>query len=109
MSKRRPGRKISGGTRIMLDTDGVAGVPLQNGETRTNAMGVAVLPTFNSYYRTDVQIDLNRLPDDMDASKSVTETTLTEGAIGYRKPTVIQGKKALVSQERDDCRLRSLR
>jgi outer membrane usher protein PapC len=45
----------------------------------------------------------------MDASKSVTEATLTEGAIGYRKPTVIQGKKALISQERDDCRLRSLR
>lgn len=86
----------------MLDTDGVAGVPLQNGETRTNAMGVAVLPTFNSYYRTDVQIDLNRLPDDMDASKSVTEATLTEGAIGYRKLTVIQGKKAMVTLKLPD-------
>lgn len=93
---------LNGGTRIMLDTDGVAGVPLQNGETRTNAMGVAVLPTFNSYNRTDVQIDLNRLPDDMDASKSVTEATLTEGAIGYRKLTVIQGKKALVTLKLPD-------
>lgn len=88
---------LNGGTRIMLDTDGVAGVPLQNGEARTNAMGVAVLPAFNSYARTDVQIDLNRLPDDMDANKSVTEANLTEGAIGYRKLTVIQGKKALVT------------
>lgn len=92
----------NGGTRIMLDTDGVAGVPLQNGETRTNAMGVAVLPAFTSYARTDVQIDLNRLPDDMDASKSVTDATLTEGAIGYRKLTVIQGSKALVTLKLED-------
>ncbi|WP_080963055.1 fimbria/pilus outer membrane usher protein [Pseudomonas fluorescens] len=88
---------FNGGTRIMLDTEGVAGVPLQNGQVRTNTMGIAVLPAYTSYARTDVRIDVNRMADDMEASKSVTEATLTEGAIGYRRLTVIQGAKALVT------------
>lgn len=88
---------FNGGTRIMLDTNGVEGVPLRNGQVQTNAMGVAVVPAYTSYSRTDVSIDVNKLADDMEASKSVTEATLTEGAIGYRRLTVIQGAKALVT------------
>ncbi|MBX7278562.1 fimbria/pilus outer membrane usher protein [Pseudomonas sp. ERGC3:05] len=58
---------------------------------------MAVVPAHTSYSRTDVSIDVNKLADDMEASKSVTEATLTEGAIGYRRLTVIQGSKALVT------------
>ncbi|MCE4057183.1 fimbria/pilus outer membrane usher protein [Pseudomonas sp. Au-Pse12] len=93
---------FNGASRIMLDTDGIADVPLQNGSTYTNAMGIAVLPVVNDYYRTDVRIDMNKLADDMEARKSVTEATLTEGAIGYRKLSVIQGAKAVVTMKMPD-------
>ena len=93
---------FSGGTRIMVDTDGVADVPLQNSSARTNTMGIAVLPAVNDYYRTDVRIDVNTLADDMEAVKSVTEATLTEGAIGYRKLSVIQGSKAMITLKMPD-------
>lgn len=85
-----------GGSRILVDTEGVAGVPLQNGEARSNAMGVAVVPVTNNYYRTDVRVDVNALSDDIEALKSVTEASLTEGAIGYRKLSIVQGSKAMV-------------
>ncbi|WP_375741085.1 fimbria/pilus outer membrane usher protein [Pseudomonas boanensis] len=88
---------FDGGTRFMVDTDGVSGVPLQDGLARTNRLGIAVIPSANDYYRTDVRIDVNKLADDMEASKSVTEATLTEGAIGYRRLSVVQGSKALVT------------
>ncbi|MDN6088794.1 MAG: PapC/FimD family outer membrane usher protein, partial [Enterobacterales bacterium] len=40
-------------------------------------------------------IDLTKMADDVDSSRSVVDSALTDGAIGYRKFGVIKGAKAL--------------
>ncbi|QGH61592.1 outer membrane usher protein [Serratia proteamaculans] len=86
-----------GGTRMMVDTDGVSGVPVRGygGVTYTNRFGKAVIGDVNSYYRNSLDVDLNKLPDTVEATRSVVQGTLTEGAIGYRKFGVIAGNKAM--------------
>jgi outer membrane usher protein FimD/PapC len=86
-----------GGTRMMLDTDGVAGIPIRGygATTESNRFGKAVVSDVSSYYRNRVSIDLNKLPDNAEATRSVVQATLTEGAIGYRKFEVIAGEKAM--------------
>jgi len=86
-----------GGTRILLDTGGVAGIPIQGygATTLSNYFGKAAVSDVGSYHRNRVSIDLNTLPDDAEAMNSVVQLTLTEGAIGYRKFDVISGAKAM--------------
>lgn len=86
-----------GGTRMLLDTDGVSDIPLKGfgANTMTNHYGKAVVADVNSYYRNKVSIDLDSLPDNADSMHSVVQATLTEGAIGYRKFDVISGEKAM--------------
>ncbi|MGJ3356038.1 outer membrane usher protein, partial [Providencia sp. Je.9.19] len=86
-----------GGTRILVDTMGVADVPVRGyGETSpTNRWGKAVVSDVNSYYRSKASIDLNKLNDRTEASKSVVQATLTEGAIGYRQFDVVSGSKGM--------------
>ncbi|MBS0976254.1 fimbria/pilus outer membrane usher protein, partial [Serratia rubidaea] len=86
-----------GGTRLLLDTDGVADVPVRGyGSTvATNRFGQAVVTDVNSYYRNKASIDLNALGDKVEATRSVVQATLTEGAIGYRRFAVIAGEKAM--------------
>lgn len=86
-----------GGTRMLIDTNGVADVPVRGyGRTsRTNAWGKAVIGDVNSYYRNKASIDLNDLGDNAEATQSVVQATLTEGAIGYRQFDVIAGQKAM--------------
>ncbi|MFJ3458583.1 outer membrane usher protein [Scandinavium goeteborgense] len=86
-----------GETRLMVDTDGVEGVPIQGAgsPTHTNHFGKAVISGINNYYRTDASINVAELPDDVEAIKSVTQATLTEGAIGYRKFDVLAGEKMM--------------
>lgn len=88
---------IQGGTRMLVDTNGVAGVPVRGyGRiSHTNNWGKAVISDVNSYYRNKASIDLNQLGDKAEATKSVVQATLTEGAIGYRKFDVIAGEKAM--------------
>lgn len=88
---------MMGGTRLLLDTEGVAAVPVRGygAASKTNAWGKAVVVDVNSYYRNKASIDLNMLGDNAEATKSVVEATLTEGAIGYRKFGVIAGEKAM--------------
>ncbi|SDU99587.1 outer membrane usher protein [Pseudomonas mucidolens] len=89
---------IMGGTRLLVDTQGVANVPVRgNGAvTRTNRFGKAVITDVNSYYRNQANIVLDSLSDEVEATQSVTQATLTEGAIGYRRFDVISGHKAMV-------------
>ncbi|VTR59932.1 Outer membrane usher protein papC precursor [Serratia fonticola] len=54
-----------------------------------------VISDVNSYYRNNASIDLNQLGDSAEATKSVVQATLTEGAIGYRQFDVIAGEKAM--------------
>lgn len=75
----------------MVDSDGVAGVPVEGGRIHTNAIGIGVLADMSSYYRTSTRIDVNQLDDDVEASKPVVESSLTEGAIGYRKFGLLKG------------------
>lgn len=86
-----------GGTRLLVDTDGVPGVPVKGygPSTRSNMFGKVVLSDVNSYYRNRASIDLTALDDDVEVTQSVAQSTLTEGAIGYRKFSVIQGSKAM--------------
>ncbi|EFB5742655.1 TPA: outer membrane usher protein [Escherichia coli] len=46
-------------------------------------------------YDNRADIDLNKLPENAEATQSVVQATLTEGAIGYRKFAVISGQKAM--------------
>ncbi len=54
-----------GGTRLLIDADGVAGVPVEgNGAAvYTNMFGKAVVADVNNYYRNQAYIDLNNLPE----------------------------------------------
>lgn len=87
----------AGGARMLVDTDGVSGVPVRGagGIVRTNAFGKAVVSDISSYYRNSVNVDLDALPDNMDATRSVVQGTLTEGAIGYRQFGILAGEKAM--------------
>ncbi|WP_082428160.1 outer membrane usher protein [Pseudomonas endophytica] len=86
-----------GGTRLMVDTLGVPKVPVRGygNSTRTNTYGKAVISDVSSYYRTAASVDLENLPSNVEATQSVTQLTLTEGAIGYRTLEVIAGEKAM--------------
>ncbi|HDL7749473.1 TPA: outer membrane usher protein [Yersinia enterocolitica] len=88
---------MMGGTRMLVDTNGVSGVPVggYGSSSRTNMFGKAVVSDVNSYYRNQASIDLNKLSDKVEATKSVVQATLTEGAIGYRKFGVMAGEKAM--------------
>ncbi len=84
---------MNGGTRLLVDTDGVGGVPVDGGRVSTNRWGIGVVTDVSSYYRNTTSVDLNRLPDDMEATRSVVESALTEGAIGYREFEVLKGSR----------------
>ena len=88
---------LPGGTRMLIDTQGVPDVPVRGygSTTNTNAWGKAVIGDVNSYYRNKASIDVNKLGDNAEATKSVVQATLTEGAIGYRQFDVIAGGKAM--------------
>ncbi|EOV8484586.1 outer membrane usher protein [Klebsiella aerogenes] len=88
---------LAGGTRLLLDTNGVENVPVHGyGSTsRTNIWGKAVIGDVSSYHPNKASIDLNQLDDNAEAVKSVVQATLTEGAIGYRQFEVISGEKAM--------------
>lgn len=84
---------VNGGTRLLVDTDGVSDVPVDGGRVFTNFWGLGVVTDVSSYYRNTTTVDLNNLPDDMEATRSVVESVLTEGAIGYRKFEVLKGAR----------------
>ncbi|MEY1577951.1 outer membrane usher protein [Providencia manganoxydans] len=86
-----------GGTRLLLDTEGVGGVPIKGigAPVTSNLFGKAVVGDLGSYYRNNVRIDLNNLPNNVDAEQSVVQATMTEGAVGYRRFNVISGEKMM--------------
>ena len=76
---------------MMIDADGVSGIEVNSTRTRTNAFGIAVVPSLTSYTTSTVRINSNTLPDGVDIENSVIRTTLTEGAIGYSKLNATSG------------------
>lgn len=87
---------MNGGTRLLIDTDGVEGVPVDGGRVFTNRWGIGVVTDVSSYYRNVTSVDLNKLPEDMEATRSVVESVMTEGAIGYRQFEVLKGNRLFV-------------
>ncbi len=87
---------MNGGTRMLISTDGIGGVPVDGGRVFTNLWGTGVVTDISSYYRNTVSVDINNLPEDMEARQSVVESALTEGAIGYRKFEVLKGARLFV-------------
>ncbi|HEY3985078.1 fimbria/pilus outer membrane usher protein [Cedecea sp.] len=82
-----------GSTRVMIDTDGIADVPLGKNLV-TNGMGIAVQAGVTSYSRVRSEVDVTRLPEDIEVIGSpVAEQVLTNGAIGFKKINVIKGLK----------------
>ncbi|MFW0880078.1 outer membrane usher protein [Cronobacter dublinensis] len=88
---------VMGGTRVLLDTGDAADIPVQGygNATTTNHFGKAVVTEVSDYSKNSLNIDINKLPENAEASASVVQATLTEGAIGYRKFNVISGLKAM--------------
>lgn len=88
-----------GSTRLMLDTGGVADVPVEGngGNLHSNHFGKVVVADMNSYWRSRAGVDVNSLGDNVDVSHPLTQLTLTEGAIGYRKLDVISGRKMMAN------------
>lgn len=84
---------MNGGTRLLVDTDGVGGVPIDGGRVFTNRWGIGVVTDVSSYYRNTTSVDMSKLPEDMEATRSVVESVLTEGAIGYREFKVLRGRR----------------
>ncbi len=86
-----------GGTRLLLDTDGVANIPVRanGGIVYSNSRGKLVISDISSYYRNQVGIDINKLPENAEVTSSIVHATLTEGAIGYRHFPVLAGLKAM--------------
>ncbi|MFP2240617.1 fimbria/pilus outer membrane usher protein [Pseudescherichia vulneris] len=95
---------MNGSTRLMIDTGDAAGVPLKRGGAiqKTNAFGVGVLGNLNSYGRNSVGVDVNSLGDNMEVGHPLTELTMTEGAIGYRKIDVLLGRKMMAVMKFSD-------
>ncbi|HCQ0107900.1 outer membrane usher protein [Citrobacter braakii] len=87
----------TGGTRMMVDTGGVSNVPVRNSgaPSYSNMFGKTVVGDVASYYRNSINIDLNKLGEDVEATRSVVQGTLTQGAIGYRRFGIIAGHKAM--------------
>lgn len=86
-----------GGARLLVDTDGIENVPIKGigSLVKSNMFGKSIIPDISSYYRNKAYIDVNQLPDDVDAQQSVVQATLTEGAVGYRSFSVISGQKVM--------------
>lgn len=88
--------------RMMVDTGGVAGVPVSGDSGVTNRFGIAVVSGGSSYQRSDIAVDVTRLPGDVEVSDSVISQVLTEGAIGYRRISASQGAQVMGSLRLSD-------
>lgn len=89
------GSGMQNAARIVVDTEGVADVPLNHQRARTNRFGIAVLPDVMSYNSVDTRIDVDAMAENVDAQRAIATTTLTEGAIGYQQMIVTQGSRLM--------------
>jgi len=81
--------------RVMVNTNGVADVPLNRGKSTTNSFGIAVIPDIVSYNSFDTRVDVDSMPETIEPSKAISTATLTEGAIGYQVFGMAQGEKMM--------------
>lgn len=81
--------------RIMVDTGGIAGIPLNDKTVKTNYFGIGIVPDVVSYSSFDTRVDVDAMDDDIEISRAISTNTLTEGAIGYERFNAAQGEKLL--------------
>jgi outer membrane usher protein FimD/PapC len=80
---------------MMIDTDGIAGVQIENGDAITNRFGIAVVNGVSSYRESYLAVDVNALPEGVDVADAMINQVLTEGAIGYTRVSAIHGEQML--------------
>ncbi|MBV4414028.1 fimbria/pilus outer membrane usher protein [Enterobacteriaceae bacterium YMB-R22] len=83
--------------RMMVDTSGIGGVPLNRGMARTNSFGIAVVPDIVSYNSFDTRVDVDAMDSNIEASKAINTSVLTEGAIGYQVFGMSKGNKLMAT------------
>lgn len=88
--------------RVVVDTAGIANVPLNGKQAWSNRFGIAVVPDVVSYNSFDTRVDVDALGDDIEASKAISTDTLTEGAIGFQRFSVVRGQKLMTTITRPD-------
>ncbi|OXX55556.1 fimbria/pilus outer membrane usher protein [Vibrio sp. V12_P9A6T4] len=96
---------MTGGSRIMVDTDGAKDVPVHAGglPVYTNKYGKAVVADMSSYYRQRVSIDVDKLGENAEPiGTPISMGTLTEGAIGYRHFDMLSGSKLMLELVKSD-------
>ena len=81
--------------RVMVDTGGVANIPLNGRRTTTNRFGIGVVPDVVSYNSFDTRIDVDALGSNVEVTRAIATATLTEGAIGYEKFAMAQGERIM--------------
>lgn len=81
--------------RVMVNTNGVSDVPLNDGKSTTNAFGIAVVPDIVSYSSFDTRVDVDAISDTIEPAKAISTSTLTEGAIGYQAFGMAKGEKMM--------------
>jgi len=85
-------RSFGNEPRLMVSTDGVAGIPVQGEFNSTNFLGYTVVPMVSSYQPSTIAVNMNNLPDGVTLSENITRETWTEGAIGFKSIASRTGK-----------------
>lgn len=85
-------RSFGNEPRIMIDTDGVSGVPVQGDLNQTNWLGNTVVPMISSYSPATIAVNMNNLPDGVTVDENIMRQAWTEGAIGYKQMVSRAGK-----------------
>ena len=81
--------------RVMVNTNGIGDVPLNDGKSRTNNFGIAVIPDIVSYNSFDTRVDVDAMSESIEPAKAISTATLTEGAIGYQTFGMAKGEKMM--------------
>ena len=84
---------MNGGTRLLVDTDGVGGVPVDGGRVYTNRWGIGVVTDVSSYYRNTTSVDLEQAAGRYGSHPLGGGVGSDGRAIGYREFEVLKGSR----------------
>ena len=99
------GQKITGSAAALVDAGGVGGLDVYNrAGVKTDGRGFAVVPSVNTYRKTDIRISQASVGSEADIRQTVKSVVPTSGALVLADYEVVSGKKALVSLTRSDGR-----
>lgn len=86
-----------GGARFLINTNDKEGIQFKSSNTiaKSNFTGTAVVGDLNNYANSKINVDINKLPEDVEVKNSVIDVSLSEGAVGYRELNIIKGIKIM--------------